>query len=144
MSKPSGYSWLSPYIIVNDVAAALKFYQTVFGFNIKESTPGQDGALTHAELTYQGQTIMFGKANPASQSGKPPIATKVKSPISLYVYCEDVDKFYKDAVAAGAKSLLMPEDTFWGDRMCSLEDPDGYIWNFATHTGKIDLAVAQM
>jgi PhnB protein len=29
-----------------------------------------------------------------------------------------------------------PADMFWGDRMCSLTDPDGHTWNFATHTGK--------
>ena len=58
------------------------------------------------------------------------------SPVSLFVYCEDVDALCKQAQAAGATVAMPPADMFWGDRMCSLIDPDGHTWNFSTHTGK--------
>ena len=44
----------------------------------------------------------------------------------------DVDSLYEAALKAGAKSLGAPENMFWGDRMCRLQDLDGYIWCFAT------------
>ena len=46
-----------------------------------------------------------------------------------------MDTFYEKALQQGAKSLSAPEDMFWGDRMCSLQDPEGYSWYFATHLG---------
>lgn len=144
MSKQPGYSWISPYLLVNDVEAAMKFYEKAFGFDKKQAMPGPDGNIVHAELTYQGQTVMIGKTGVLEDNIQPPVSSGVKSPMSLYVYCENVDKFYATATAAGAKSLQAPNETYWGDRMCSLQDLDGYLWNFATHTGEMDIAKAQI
>jgi PhnB protein len=52
------------------------------------------------------------------------------------VYCDDVDALCKRAEAAGATVESPPADMFWGDRTCTLVDPDGYKWCFGTHTGK--------
>jgi uncharacterized glyoxalase superfamily protein PhnB len=95
---------------------------------------GEDKTISHAEMEYNGQKIMFGKQT-ACEKKPPMLAKDAECPISLYVYCEDVDSFYKAAVAAGANSLAAPEDTFWGDRMCRLQDPEGYQWSFATPQG---------
>jgi uncharacterized glyoxalase superfamily protein PhnB len=56
----------------------------------------------------------------------------------LYVYCDDVDKFFARATAAGAKVVAPPTDMFWGDRMCRISDPDGYEWSFATNVADFD------
>jgi uncharacterized glyoxalase superfamily protein PhnB len=136
--RQSGYAWISPHIIVNDVDAAMKFYQKAFGFEKKGALAGTDGILMHASLTYQGQTIMLGRAGERGSPINPPTSSKVSSPMSLYVYCDDVDQFYHNAVSAGAKSISDPEDMFWGDRVCRLQDPDGYIWSFATNVGELD------
>ena len=56
--------------------------------------------------------------------------------MSLYLYTDDVDAFFKRAVAAGAKVEKEPADQFWGDRTCCLIDPNGFLWSFGTHTGK--------
>lgn len=142
--KLPGYSWLSPYLLVADVEAAIKFYQSAFGFDKKEAIPGPDGNLLHAELTYQGQTLMTGKAGTYKDT-KTPKQSGVESPVTLYVYCDDVDKFYENAMASGAINIQAPEDMFWGDRTCVLQDPDGYNWCFATHTGKMmDIAATQI
>ena len=62
------------------------------------------------------------------------------SPVGLYVYCDDVDALFARATAAGAQAKVPPQDTFWGDRMCQLVDPDGHTWNFATHVGNGQIA----
>lgn len=60
-------------------------------------------------------------------------ATTGAGPTSvLYAYCQDVDDMYARATLAGAKSDDAPSDMPWGDRICILADPDGYIWSFAT------------
>jgi uncharacterized glyoxalase superfamily protein PhnB len=133
--RPAGISWLSPYLIVTDVEVAATFYQNAFGFDLKELASGENGEVWHAELFYKDQFIMIGK-NGGWCNNPPPAVTGVESPMSLYLYCEDVDAFYAKAIAAGAVSVSAPEDAFWGDRMCRLKDPDGFDWSFATFSGE--------
>lgn len=133
---PAKTPWVSPYIVVKDVDKALMFYQNAFKIAITNRVAGEDGTTWHAESYYKDQLIMFGKEGAYGSSVKSPITTGVASPMNLYLYCEDVDQFYKDAIAHGAKGTAAPEDTFWGDRMCRLEDLDNYVWCFATFLGE--------
>jgi PhnB protein len=131
-SEPKKISWLSPYITVKDVAAAADFYHKAFKFEVMELAPGEDGTPCHGELNYKDQLIMIGKEGAWQGTTKTPLTSQVESPITLYLYCENVDDFYNFAISANAKSIAPPEDMFWGDRMCRLQDLDGYIWCFAT------------
>lgn len=132
--RPENVGWVLPHITVSNVDVMAKFYEKAFKFVIKELVPGEDGSTWHGELRYKDQLIMLGKAGAYGDISKtrPPIMAGVESPMSLYLYCEDVDQFYKDAIAAGAISLMEPQDMFWGDRMCRLKDPDGFVWAFGT------------
>jgi PhnB protein len=66
------------------------------------------------------------------QSTKPPKELG-GSPVTIFMYVEDVDAVFKQATDAGAKSTMDPDDMFWGDRFGSLEDPFGHSWALATH-----------
>lgn len=138
--RPQGYPWLIPYFVVKDADAALEFYQKAFGFEKRMAMPGPDGKTGHAELMFHDSMIMLGpaSAHTSEWQHKPPSMTKVVSPITLYVYCDDVDAMHARAIAAGAKSIKPPQDQFYGDRNCVLEDPDGYWWNFATNVADFD------
>lgn len=133
---PPEASWLSPYLTVADVTTAVAFYKKVFGFQIKLVVPDENGVDTHAEMYYQGQLIMCGKEGAHGSPLKAPLTSGVPSPITLYLYIENVDEFYQKALKQGANGLSAPEDMFWGDRMCRLQDSDAYIWCFATYTGE--------
>jgi len=138
---PSGCSWLSPYLMVRDADAALAFYEKAFGFKKRMTVPGPDGKSMHAEAMWKDIVIMFGavpESKMAEWECRPPVLQGVRSPVSLYVYCEDVDALFKRAIAAGAKEIKPPQDQFYGDRTCALEDPDGYWWNFATNVADFD------
>lgn len=133
---PPQTTWVNPYLIVKDVDKAAAFYQKAFKIMTTKCIPGEDGTTWHAETHYKDQLIMLGKEGAWGSLVKAPVTVGVASPMNLYLYCEDVDQFYQNAVAQGAKELSAPEDTFWGDRMCRLEDADGYVWSFATFLGK--------
>ncbi len=134
--RPEGAPWISPYIIVKDVDKAVNFYENAFGFEKIQAVAGEDNTTWHAELRYNDHMIMFGKSGAYGGKTLPPLESGIESPINLYLYCEDVDDFYNKALQAGATSLSEPEDTFWNDRMCRLQDPDGYVWCFATYQGE--------
>lgn len=137
--KQQGYPWLIPYLIVKDADAAIAFYQKAFGFETKMAMPMKDGKTGHVEMLWKDTMIMFGPVCESNEwPHKPPVMSKVTSPISLYVYCDDVDALYARAVAAGAKGIKPPQDQFYGDRNCVLEDPDEYWWNFATNVADFD------
>ena len=53
--------------------------------------------------------------------------------VGLFLYVDDVDKVFSQAVTEGAKVLMGVEDQFWGDRYGSIEDPFGHIWSISTH-----------
>jgi uncharacterized glyoxalase superfamily protein PhnB len=135
--KPAEAAWIAPYLTVKDADAALAFYQKAFGFEKRFSMPGPGGRTVHAEMVWQDGSFMLG-CEGGENKCKAPVSTGVRSPISLYVYCADVDALYKRATAAGAKSEKQPENMFWGDRMCTVTDPDGHVWNFATNVADFD------
>lgn len=134
--RPNHAPWITPYVMVKHVENAVHFYEQSFGFEIVQVVPGEDNTGWHAELKYKDHLIMFGKSGAYGDQSKTPNDSAVECPITLYLYCENVDAFYTHAIKTGAKSLGAPENMFWGDRMCKLQDPEGYIWCFATYLGE--------
>jgi uncharacterized glyoxalase superfamily protein PhnB len=131
--------WLTPYLIVRDVDAMLELYHRAFGFTAGERMPGPGGKTMHADARYKGQAIvMMGAEGGMGGTSKAPASSGTEAPIGLYVYCEDVDAMYEQACNAGMQSVMKPDDMFWGDRMCTVEDPDGYRWSFATNVADFD------
>jgi PhnB protein len=136
--KPDGIPALLPYMTVKNAEASVEFYEKAFGFALS-SPPSRDekGQIQHAEMKFgEDISIMFAPEGAWGSPRKTPNSLGVMPSLSLYVYCEDVDSFYKNAVANGAKSTMEPNDAFWGDRFCTLVDPDGHEWVFATNIGE--------
>ena len=128
---PKAYNLVMPYLVVTDVKAAIAFYARAFGCVPREMPVDASGQVSHSEFSYHAQVFMCAPQNDAPV--KTPRASGVPSPSSLYLYCADVDAFYAQAIHAGAQSISAPQDMYWGDRMCRLEDQDRYVWGFATH-----------
>ncbi len=137
--KPEGANWLTPYLTVSDGERALRFYEKAFGFAPGEVMRTPDGNIGHAEMRYQGNTIiMFAPEGAWGSEAKTPAHMGAKLPSNLYLYCENVDALTSRAKAAGAQVTQEPQDMFWGDRTASFTDPDGYDWMFATNVGEFD------
>jgi PhnB protein len=54
---------------------------------------------------------------------------------SIYMYVEDVDASYRQALSAGATSILEPTDQPYGDRNAWVIDEFGHIWYLSTRLG---------
>jgi PhnB protein len=128
---PEGYSTLTPYLAVDDASAAIDFYQRAFGAKERARMAGPGGSVMHAELEIGDSLVMLSDPFPQA-STKPPKELGGTS-VSIMTYVEDTDALYKQAIDAGATSLMEPDDMFWGDRFSSVQDPFGHSWTIATH-----------
>lgn len=128
---PEGYHTLSPYLAVDDAKAAIDFYQRSFGAKERVSMPGPNGMIAHAELEIGDSIVML--SDPFPQATARPPKELGGTSAGIFVYVENVDELFQQAIDAGATSTMEPEDQFWGDRFGSLLDPFGHSWQIATH-----------
>lgn len=134
--RPANVPWLTPYLTVRNARASTAFFEQAFGFEVRDSTH-DDGAVLHVEMTYKGQlAVMFAPEGAFGSTAKTPRSAGLISPQCFYLYVDDVDATYANAVAAGGQSLMAPQDQFWGDRFAQIEDVDGYRWGLAHHVAK--------
>jgi PhnB protein len=123
---PQGFHTVTPSIVVAGAAKALDFYKKAFGAQEVSRFPGPDGSIMHAEFKIGDSVIMMGDEMP-EQGGRGP-KTIGGSPVSFFIYSENVDAAWKRAVDAGATVVMPLADQFWGDRTGCLEDPFGHKW----------------
>ena len=111
---PTGYSTVTPYLIVKNAAEALKFYKRAFGVKEILRFEGQDGKVMHAEIKIGDSLIMladeFLKMNARSPQ------TVGGTPVFMHLYVDNVDALTKKAIAAGATVEMPVQDRFYGDR----------------------------
>jgi PhnB protein len=120
---PEGYHTITPYLTVADAAKQIEFLEKAFGATKVYSHNDADGNVRHAEVKVGDSMVMIGQGR---DQWKP-------RPSNYYLYVEDVDDWYKRAVAAGAKSLEAPKNQVYGDRSAGVEDSNGNYWWIATH-----------
>jgi PhnB protein len=130
-SVPEGYPSLSPYLIVRDGAAAIDFYQKVFGAKLRMKLDGPGGRIGHAELEIGNGLVMLADEHPEMGALAP--TTIGGTPVGLHLYLEDVDAVATKAIAAGATLKRPVESQFYGDRLGSIIDPFGHLWHISTH-----------
>src|SRR5919204_1984775 len=128
---PEGYNTVTPYLAVDDAAAAIEYYKRVFGAKERVRMEAPGGKIGHAELELGDSLLMLSDAFPQSTT-RPPKELGGTS-ASVFLYVEDVDAVVKRAVESGAEITMEVADQFWGDRFCSVTDPFGPAWGIATH-----------
>jgi PhnB protein len=132
---PPGLNWVTSMLTVRDADKAFAFYIDVFGFQEHQRVVNRAGKIAFARMTYRGCNIVIlpaGAYKEEAHRGLAPVVTGATSPVTIWVYCDDLEERYRKAKEAGLKILLPLELRFWGDKSFRVEDPDGYIWDFAT------------
>jgi PhnB protein len=129
---PEGHHTITPYLVVKNAAQAIEFYKKAFGAEESFSMNGPDGkSIVHAQLKMGDSVFMLADEFPQMNSLSP--ESIGGSPVSIYVYVEDVDSVFNQAVSAGATVLNPVMDMFYGDRWGYIKDPFGHLWSIATH-----------
>jgi PhnB protein len=112
------YRTLTPYLVVADADAEMRFLKAAFGATETSCQRNSDQTVMHAELTVGNSTVMLGQAG---REGK-------ALPAALYVWVPDVDATYARALQAGATSQSAPEDKPYGHRNAGVVDQSGITW----------------
>jgi PhnB protein len=137
---PEGYHTLTASLVVRDSARAIDFYKRAFSATERSRFTMPDGKIGHAELKI-GDSIVMLSDECVGASGRSPEAVGGTT-VNLFVYTENVDSLFNQAVKAGATVKMPVADMFWGDRFGQLTDPFGHCWSIATH--KEDVAPEEM
>lgn len=66
----------------------------------------------------------------AEQVPHPELGTGIPR-CELYLYVENIEEEYRNALASGARLISPIDDRNWGDKACYFADPDGHILAFA-------------
>ena len=114
---------------VSDIDQSLDFYQKALGFELVS----QPEALKEWRwgIIRSGKTELMLSETQCELKLKPGInpRTDVEWPVIFYFYPEDVEALYKDVCGKGFAATPL-EDTIYGMREFSLQDPDGHLLSF--------------
>jgi len=121
--KPSNYTTVSPYLIVDGAAATIAFLERVFGATALRRFPGEGRKLMHAEVRIDDTVIMIADSAPPDW---PSVASHV------HIYVKDVDDAYRRALEAGAESVQEPVKKEDEDKRGGVRDAGGTTWWIAT------------
>jgi PhnB protein len=123
--KPAGYSTVSPYLIVSDAAATIRFLERVLNGKLLRVFADEQGRVMHAEVQIEDTVVMLADSAP----DWPPVAAYA------HVYVADVDSTYERALAEGAASVQAPEQKGDEDKRGGVKDSGGTTWWIATRIG---------
>lgn len=118
---------ITPYLLYEDVAAALEWLARAFGFKETLRFTGEAGYVNHAEMWLGDGAIYLG--DPGDEYKNPKQLGQETA--GIYVLVDDVDSHYARAKAAGAEINEEPKDQPYGDRRYTATDPEGHMWFFA-------------
>jgi PhnB protein len=112
------YRTVTPYLVVSNADAELAFLKAAFGATELSCQRRHDNTVMHAEIIIGDSIVMLGQAG---GPWKP-------RPAALYLWVEDVDATYAEALRAGAESESEPEDKPYGHRNAGVIDGNGVTW----------------
>ncbi len=103
----------------------INFLEQAFGAQVVEQHQSDKGFVYHAKVRVGDSIVEMGEAHDQWQP----------MPSAIYMYVEDVDATYRQALSAGATSALEPTDQAHGDRSAWVNDEFGNVWYLSTWQG---------
>jgi PhnB protein len=112
------------YLQVDGAMKAAEFYQRAFAAELAAAHPVDDKVRTmHVHLYINGSSVMLSDAYPEHGHG-----LEKPQGFNLTLPVDDIDAWWKGAIAAGATAVMPVTEMFWGDRYGQLRDPFGVLW----------------
>ncbi|CAM2826254.1 VOC family protein [Streptomyces albus] len=135
---PDGYAELTAYLSVADTDEAIAFYSRAFGAKELSRYTAPDGTVPHAQIQIGNTIVMLSDESPAT--GLPGPKVLGGTPVTLYLFVEDVDATFARATQAGAEEKRPVQVHFFGDRTGQVIDPFGHRWTIASRVEEVSPA----
>ncbi len=132
---------LFAYIHVRNAAQAIEFYTKAFGAKEKFRLTEPSGRIGHAELDFNGATLMLADEFPEYDIKGP--QTIGNTSVTLHIHVDNADEMIQRAVEAGARIEREPQDQFYGERSGCIRDPFGHRWNIGHSIEEVSPAEMQ-
>jgi uncharacterized glyoxalase superfamily protein PhnB len=125
-----GFRTVTPYIVAQNVPSLIEFMEKTFHAEETLRTgPGSEGGM-HCEVRVGDSMLMVG-------GGGEGFVWKGRArPGAFHIYVPDCDATYQSAISAGAVSVDVPTDQFYGERSATVRDEAGNVWYIATYKGE--------
>jgi PhnB protein len=125
-----------PVLMVKSVDESIKFYNEKFGFKTDMVLAGPDGVNSFAGISLGTSTFMLGLASESDDTAH------AGTGVVFMVYLPDdgdIDAVYADVQAKGLAIVEGLKTEYWGDRVFSVKDPDGYYLTIAKTVHQADM-----
>jgi len=117
--RPTGCCTVNPYLFVKNPERYISFLiDGLYADEIGRETDKETGEIQNAQIAIGHSRIMLSQARGQFNGMK----------TSMYLYVDDVDAVYNNALKHGAKSEFEPADMPYGDRQGGIVDPEGNYW----------------
>lgn len=114
---PEGYQAVTPYLIINNAAAFIEFTKTVFNAEVVNKHMRDETIIMHGEIKIGNSIIMFADGTDQYHP----------MPASFFIYVDDTDKTYANALSNGAVAVTQIADQSYG-RSGGVKDAFGNTW----------------
>lgn len=116
---------LTPNLVVRDVAASMKFYQTVLGFQPAITVPEQ-APYVFGSVTNGGVEIFFNDQK-AVAADYPALGTKpIGGALTLFIEVDGIEETLAAVQKSNAKVTMPLKTQFYGMREFAFQDPEGW------------------
>jgi uncharacterized glyoxalase superfamily protein PhnB len=113
------------YLNLDGALKAAEFYVKAFGAEIAAQHPADEqGRTMHVHLFINGSSVMLSDFYP--EHGH---AYEKPQAFALTLMVDDIQAWFKRAVAAGCEGPMEPQKMFWGDWYGEVVDPFGVRWS---------------
>lgn len=103
----------------------INFLEQGFGAEVVDRHQSDEGFVYHSKVRIGDSIVELGEAHDQWQ----------QMPSAIYLFVEDVDAAYQQALNAGATSALEPTDQPYGERSAWVNDEFGNIWYLSSFQG---------
>ena len=114
---------ITPNIAMDNCEAGLKYYQGIFGGELKEYNKTPDGKVMHAELHVNERCVIYFQDlfNATTKGDTVGFVLEMDSE-------QEIRALY-DALVPGSTVRMALQKTFWGALHASVQDRNGVIWS---------------